>query len=454
MSFHWEKSRVAKPIFLAACACAYIYGQATSGNIIGTVTDPAGAVIPNVSITITSQERGTVYTAIANESGNYSVVQILPGLYTIEFKAPGFQRLAQKDVAVSIDRSTRLDVQLVVGQVTEEISVTGAAPPLVTDRAEVSAGLMSQQVVDLPTLNRNFTALQLLMPGAQKVSWQHATSENPQQGIQINTNGQRFGSNNFMIDGADNNDPVLGIIVMNPAIDSVSEFKYTTGNYDAEYAQAGGAVMQIETKTGTNEFHGSLFEFLQNNITNARNPFSEPNGPPPLRWNQFGGSLGGPIKKQAVSFGDYQGTRRRTGGSGVTTVLTAAERNGDFSALGVPIFDPNYRQPGRKRPRPVPERPDPSNRLSTAAKNLLALLPLPNYGPVGAFNNNYISSGSEAFDSDQFDLRADHYINDTFATLGGFRTRNSTRISRGIRPGGGGPHMTPSASPVYRTHST
>ncbi len=249
-------------------------------------------------ITITSQERGTVYTAIANESGNYSVVQILPGLYTMEFKAPGFQRLAQKDVAVSIDRSTRMDVQLVVGQVTEEISVTGAAPPLVTDRAEVSAALTSQQVVDLPTLNRNFTALQLLMPGAQKMSWQHATSENPQQGIQINTNGQRFGSNNFMIDGADNNDPVLGIIVVNPAIDSVSEFKYTTGNYDAEYAQAGGAVMQVETKTGTNSFHGSLFEFLQNNITNARNPFSEPNGPPPLRWNQFGGSFGGPIVRR------------------------------------------------------------------------------------------------------------------------------------------------------------
>ena len=116
-----------------------------------------------------------------------------------------------------------------------------------------------------------------------------------------------------MIDGADNNDPVLGIIVVNPAIDSVAEFKYTTGNYDAEYAQAGGAVLHVETKSGTNNFHGSLFEFLQNNITNARNPFSEPNGPPPLRWNQFGGSLGGPlVKNKLFFFTDYQGTRRRT----------------------------------------------------------------------------------------------------------------------------------------------
>src|SRR5436190_4091818 len=172
MSFYWERTHFAT--FMAACACSCLYGQATSGNIIGTVTDPAGAVIPDVSITITSQQRGAVYNATANESGNYSVVQILPGLYTMEFKAPGFQRLAQKDLSVSVDRSTRLDVQLVVGQVTEEISVTGAAPPLVTDRAEVSAALTSQQVVDLPTLSRNFTALQLLLSGAKIMVWKHA----------------------------------------------------------------------------------------------------------------------------------------------------------------------------------------------------------------------------------------------------------------------------------------
>lgn len=396
-------------------SCASLYGQATSGNLIGTVTDPGGAVIPDVKIKITSQDRGTVYNTTSNESGNYSQVHILPGLYTLEFSASGFQRFTVKDVLVGLDRSTRVDAQLVVGQVSEEVSVTAVAPPLVTDRAEVSASLASKQVNELPTLNRNFTALQLLMPGAQKTSWQHATSENPQQGIQINTNGQRFGSNNFMIDGADNNDPVLGIIVVNPAIDSVSEFKYTTGNYDAEYAQAGGAVLQIETKTGTNNYHGSLFEFLQNNITNARNPFSEPNGPPPLRWNQFGGSFGGPIKKNKLFFfGDYQGTRRRTGGSIQTTVPTAAERIGDFSALGVPIFDPmsgNADGSGRSQ---FPNNQLPANRISPAAKNLVALLPAPNFGPPGAYNNNFISSGSEAFNSDQFDIRADHTVKDNF----------------------------------------
>jgi hypothetical protein len=439
MPFCFKRTRFAA--LLGACACSCVCGQATSGNIIGTVTDPAGAVIPNVSITITSQERGAVYNATANESGNYSVVQILPGLYTMEFEGPGFQRLAQKDVSVGIDRSTRMDVQLVVGQVTEEVSVTGAAPGLVTDRAEVSATLTSQQVVDLPTLGRNFTALQMLMPGAQKMAWQHSSSENPQQGIQINTNGQRFGSNNFMIDGADNNDPVLGIIVVNPAIDSVAEFKYTTGNYDAEYAQAGGAVLQVETKTGTNNLHGSLFEFLQNNITNARNAFSEPNGPPPLRWNQFGGSFGGPIVKDKLFFfADYQGTRRRTGGSGIFTVPTTAERDGDFSSLGVPIFDPKTGNPDGSGRTPFLNNQIPSNRLSAAAMNLVALLPSPNYGPPAAFNNNFISSGSEAFDSDQFDVRADHNIRDNFRYFGRFSyARFDKNSPAAFGPVAGGP---------------
>src|SRR5262249_30707391 len=259
--------------------------QATFGNIIGSITDPAGAVITGVKVTITSVERNTVNNTTTNESGNYSVTHLVPGTYTVDFESPDLQRCSQKEVEVSIARSTRVDAQLTVGQLTEQISVSGAAPALVTDRAEVSTGLDAKQVRDLPILNRNLTSLQLMMPGAQKVLGQHASSENPQAGIQINNNGQNFGSTNFIIDGTDNNDPVLGIIIVNPSVDSVREFKYTTGNYDAEFAQAGGAVIQVETKSGTNEYHGSLFEFLQNSEMNARNPFSEPNGPPPLRWN-------------------------------------------------------------------------------------------------------------------------------------------------------------------------
>ncbi len=417
-------------VLLMVCACLAVYGQATSGNIIGTVTDPAGAVVSGVKITITSQDRGAVYTTTTNESGNYSQLHLLPGPYTVEFQAAGFERSLEKDVIVGLDTSKRVDVQLVVGQVSQEISVTGEAAALVTDRAEVSAGLTSAQVSDLPTLNRNFTNLELLMPGAQKMSWQHATSENPQQGIQINVNGQRFGSQNFMIDGADNNDPVLGIIVVNPTIDSVAEFKYTTGNYDAEYAQAGGAVVQTETKTGTNAFHGSLFEFLQNDILNARNSFSEPNGPPPLRWNQFGGSFGGPVRKNKLFFfGDFQGSRQRTGGSLLTTTPTAAVRAGDFSAFGVPIFDPNTGNADGSGRVQFPNNTIPSNQISPQATSLLALLPMPNYGGADAFNNNYISSGSEAFDSNLFNIRMDDYVKDKFRIFGRYSYAKYHKIS-------------------------
>ena len=233
-------------------------------------------------------------------------------------------------------------------------------------------------------------------------------SENPQQGIQINTNGQRFGSNNFMIDGADNNDPVLGIIVMNPAIDSVAEFKYTTGNYDAEYAQAGGAVMQMETKTRHQRLSRQPVRVSAKQRHERAQPVQRAERPAaaalePVR--RFAGRAD--QEKQAVLL--WLTTKVRVAVPEVPAVhsLTAAERNGDFSALGRSHLRPELRQLGWNRPHPVPRttRSLPTG-SPTAAKNLLALLPLPNFGPLGAFNNNYISSGSEAFDSDQFDVRA------------------------------------------------
>ncbi|PYX84858.1 MAG: hypothetical protein DMG70_05415 [Acidobacteria bacterium] len=154
----------------------------------------------------------------------------------------------------------------------ETVTVDSAPPLLETDRASVSTDLTSQQVESLPILDRNFTELELLLPGAAKMPWQHGQTENPQGGIQVNTNGQLFSGTNFMIDGMDNNDPVLGIVIINPPIDSVQGFNATTSNFDAEFSQAGGVVIQVETKSGTNQIHGSGFEFFRNNIFQARDP--------------------------------------------------------------------------------------------------------------------------------------------------------------------------------------
>ena len=389
------------------------YAQATSGAILGTVTDKSGASMSGVKVTVISEDRGISSSTDTNASGNYAKTQLPPGSYVVEFEAQGFQRVIQKGVSVSVDQATRVDAQLAVGEVKDQVEVSAAPPALVTDRAEVSTSLSSMQVENLPALNRNLTSLQLLMPGAQYHLFQHASSENPQGGLQINNNGQNFGSTNFMIDGTDNNNPVLGIINVVPTLDSVQEYKYTAANYDAELAQAGGAAIEVSIKSGSNNFHGSLFEFLQNNIMNARNPFSEPAGPPPVRWNQFGGSLGGPIKRNKLfAFGDYQGTRRRTGASLLTTTPTATERSGDFSALGVPIFDPTTGDANGTGRAPFANSRIPASQLAPQATNLLALLPLPNFGPAGAFNNNYIAGGSGKFDTNQFDIRVDHDVTD------------------------------------------
>src|SRR5207247_1135329 len=181
-------------------------------------------------------------------------------------------------------------------------------------------------------LNRNVTTLVLALPGSQLNGFQHASSENPQGGLQINVNGQYFYSNGFELDGTENHSNILGIAVINPNPDALEEFKVTTGNYDAEFGNVSGALLQGTTKSGTNQIHGSLFEYLRNDKFNAADPFTSLK--PPLRWNQFGGSVGGPLRKNKLfGFFDYQVTRRRTGGALITTVPTAAERTGDLSAL-------------------------------------------------------------------------------------------------------------------------
>jgi hypothetical protein len=268
-----------------------------------------------------------------------------------------------------------------------------------------------------------------------------------------------------MIDGADNNDPVLGIIMINPAIDSVQEFKLTSANYDAEFAQAGGSVIQVETKSGSNQIHGSLFEFLQNNVFKARNSFSEglhdpgtpepkDRGVPPLRWNQFGGSVGGPvIKNKIFFFGDYQATRRRTGASVLTHVPTAAEREGDFSAFGVPIFDPltgnsdgsnrtQFADPSRATSsNPQGLNIIPQSRITSQATNLLNLLPGPNLFPASPNDPNFAASGSEAFDSDQYDVRGDHYVTDKVHYFGRYSLANFNKNSPPAFGIAGGPSL-------------
>src|SRR5436309_9315360 len=315
--------------FVAACRVSE--GQAVYGNIIGTVTDPSGGVVPNAAVVFTDTDRGVTYQTVTNASGNYEQTHLLAGHYKIKITATGFGPF-EAAADVQIDASTRVDAQLGLEQASTKVEVTSETPLLKVDRADVSTTLSTGELSSLPILNRNLTQMLLVTPGTQLNDWQHASSENPQGGYQIDVNGQQFTSNGFLLDGTENNSAILGIAIVNPNIDSLQEFKVTTSDYDAEFGSVAGALMQATTKSGTNQYHGSLFEYLRNDIFNANDRFSGVNLP--LRWNQFGGSFGGPIiKNKLFFFTDYQGLRRRRDATVTTTVPTAAERNGDLTAL-------------------------------------------------------------------------------------------------------------------------
>lgn len=474
----------------AICALLVLYfapkvsGQAAYGTIIGTVTDPSGAEVPDAKVTIVNVDKGFSQTTTANSSGFYSVTNLIPGNYKVTVEGKGFKTFVQNNLPVIVGTSTTLNVTLEIGAVGETITVNAAPPLMETDRASVETDLSSRQVESLPILDRNFTQLELLLPGAAKMPWQHAEGENPQDGVQINNNGQLFSGTNFMIDGMDNTDPVLGIIMVNPPVDSVEEVTATGSNFDPEFSQAGGSVIQVETKSGTNAFHGSAFEFNRINNFEARDPFTQQPIPvpttgispgcslysstkntelcfPSTHWNQFGGSLGGPIRKDKLFvFGYYQGTRRRIGSSVLTRVPTAGEAAGDLSGLGVAIYDPATGNPdgtGRTQFVSFPSGANanslctnpagclnmiPTSRISPQAANLLKLLPGPTLTNVTGGANNFTGSGVQTYDTNEPGVRVDYVQNSNLRYFGHYAYGGYHLNTPGAFQTAGGPGFT------------
>src|SRR5690348_14402805 len=239
---------------------AHSYGQAVYGSIFGTVTDSTGAVIPNAKITVTDVRKGTSDSYTTNESGNYSATHLIPDVYKVKIEAQGFTTAQSDNIQVSADSGSKFDAVLKTGAQTETVQVTAEAPQLKTDRADVAVEFNQRYVEDLPIFNRNFTQFELLSPGTQKlVGWGHAANENPQGSQQIFVNGQHFSGTGFELDGTDNQDPILGIIVVNPNLDAITEAKVSLQNYDAEFGKAVAGVVTAQTKSGSNDLHGSAF---------------------------------------------------------------------------------------------------------------------------------------------------------------------------------------------------
>src|SRR2546426_4895937 len=230
-----------------------VSAQAVYGNIIGTVTDPQGAAVTGATVTVTDLAKNVTTTVQTNEEGNYTVTHLIPGRYRVKIEAQGYKS-SNQEVDVRADISAHIDIALEVGQVSEQVTVTAEAQQLSlkTDRADVATTFNQRQLTELPILDRNFTKFLLLTPGTQQLGWQHASSENPQGSVQIMVNGQHFSGTSFQLDGTDNQDPILGIIVINPTLESTVESKITTQNYDAEFGLAIAGVVTAQTKSGSN----------------------------------------------------------------------------------------------------------------------------------------------------------------------------------------------------------
>ncbi len=386
--------------------------QAVYGSIAGAVEDASGAALPGVTVTITSVERKTVDSVVTNESGYYLKDRLVPGTYEVKAELTGFKAAVVSQARVGVDAQTKVDLRLEVGAITEAITVTSSEGQLLkTSRADVATTFNDKELTELPVLDRNFTKFVLLTPGTQQLQWSHAASENPQGSGQTMVNGQHFSGTGYQLDGTENRDPILGIIVINPNLEAIGESKITSQNYDAEFGQATAGVVSVQTKSGTNEIHGALFEFYQSDRFQARNPFSQPPRRDPTSGefttegvipdttrHQFGAAIGGPIQRNKwFFFTDYQGLRSKVGGSRLLTVPTAAARNGDLSAYGINIYDPLTGQQ-------FPGNVIPPNRISPQARQLLSLLPLPSQAGI---RNNITVGGSETFDSNAFNARLD-----------------------------------------------
>ncbi|MDX2040579.1 MAG: TonB-dependent receptor [Acidobacteriota bacterium] len=430
-----------------------VFGQAVYGSVFGSVTDQSGAAVAKAKVTITNTGTNVSEATETNSSGNFNQTRLIPGAYRVKIEAQGF-KTAIVEVVVNVDRASETNVSLQTGAVSEEVTISADAPLLKTDRADVAVTFEARQVTDLPILDRNFTKFILLTPGTQQLQWQHAASENPQGSTQTMVNGQHFAGTGYQLDGTENRDPILGIIVVNPNFEAIGETKITSQNYDAEFGQAIAGVVSVSTKSGTNDIHGATYLFRQNDVLQARNPFSQarPDSltgkfiPDTLR-NQFGGAVGGPIVKDRwFIFGDYDGIRSKTGGSRLLTVPTAAARTGDLSAYGVNVFDPatsvfNANGDLTARTQFTGNR-IPTARLSPQAVNVLRLIPLPNApGRLNGTADNYVASGIEGFDKDSFDIRSDYRVSENLSMFGRYSFADFSRNGPTAFGAGGGPEL-------------
>src|SRR5262249_34781406 len=371
--------------------------QGVRATIVGRVTDDTGAVLPGANITITNVGTNESRSVIANDNGEYAIPQLAPGQYTLTAEFAGFNKVIRSGIVLETNQQARLDVVLKVGTLSEEVEVSAAAPLVTTENAALGNVVDQKKIVELPLNGRDYLQLAFLQPNV------FVTAQGSNLGFRggLNVAGNSEIANQYILDGIDNNDETTNQPLHRPILDAVREFKILTGTYSAEYGRQAGGQIMVTTQSGTNAFHGSIWEFHRNSALDARNFFTPQK--PGFRRHQFGGVLGGPIKKdRTFFFAAYEGQRRGQQEASLATVPSAAFKNGDFSLLATSIRDPltGSAFSGNRIP---PER------WSKQGAGLLALYPAPNR--LGS--PNFVSAAAGRYKINQWSGRVDHRLSES-----------------------------------------
>ena len=400
-------------------------------SVTGRVTDQSGAVVPAAAVAATAVETGVVSKTQTNDDGYYTLPALTPGRYDLTVEKIGFAPVRQTGLTLTVQQVARLDVTLAVGQTTESVQVNAQAPLLESESTTLGQVVNNRQVTELPLLGRNSYALAMLVPGVRPSTGVNNLVVDQISTVSYSINGQRPNSNEFLLDGAPNAAAAQNQPVINANPDMVQEFKVETNNFSAEYGRAAGGVFNVVTKSGTNDFHGSVFEFLRNDVLNANDWFANRSNTkrPPFKFNQFGGSLGGPViipklydgRNRTFFFVNTELVRFVQGVTFTATLPDPQMLRGDFSnarlADGrlVTIYDPATTRPNPSGAGfirdPFPGNIIPNNRIDPVARAVSALFPQPNIQgrPLGA--NNFTRSDGNKIEKNSYSARMDHNFN-------------------------------------------
>jgi hypothetical protein len=399
--------------------------QVLYGSLVGNVIDSTGAVVPNATVTITHRGTNQSRTTVAGSAGAYNFATIPTGAYTLQVEQAGFAPF-QIEVQVSINTVSRVDVTLQLGTVAETVLVTGEAVTLQTDRAEVRSDIPSRALENLPVpLGRNYQHLLRTVPGIRPPNNAHSVPTNPARALQFNVNGVSSSINNTRIDGASSTNIWLPhIVAFVPTLEAIETINIVTNSFDAEQGLAGGAAVNLQIKSGTNQFRGSAFHYHSSNRLKAK-PFFLPQGrvKPKFIFNEPGATLGGPIKKDRVFFFvSYEGTFQNEFADRILTVPTAQMRAGDYSASPRVVYDPlTGNELGQNR-LAFPDNKIPAARLSPISQKIAALIPLPNLPMLNPANptNNYYAGFPFSFARNRVDSKVNWTVNNRLSTFGRF----------------------------------